>query len=407
MHRENTFLNRLIERLDRVDSASVQNYLLKLVREKGFMHTVFDSIREGILVIDRNMRLVYGNRAAHALLGLPDHAEGQRLDRFIRDVDWLGIMEADPEEWQRVSLREMEIFYPENRIITFYIVPLPEDDSSSHISLAAIMMHDVTALRNATRETVESERVEAITQLAAGVAHELGNPLNSLTIHLQILEKSLADAIPDPELATDTADILDVCLHELRRLDSIVGNFLRAIRPAPVNLAPVEVDKILAEAIGFMRREIEDRGVKVEAALPKRLPRIMGDRAMLKQAFYNIMKNSLQAMSDEGILSIECREVGDTLDVLFRDTGKGIARDEIPHIMDAYYTTKAEGTGLGLLVVERICRSHGAELAIESQEGHGTLVTIRFPLRERQTRLLQPSLDDDTVDIPGQATTAP
>lgn len=401
MHRDSTFLNRLIERLDRVDSASVQNYLLKLVREKGFLQTVFDSIREGVLVIDREICLVYINSAARTLLGLPDNADGQRLDRFIRDVDWLGVMQADPEEWQRVSLREVEVFYPENRIFTFYVVPLPEP-GTEQIPFAAVILHDVTEAREATLQALESERVEAITRLAAGVAHEIGNPLNSLTIHLQILANMLGDtASADVERPQDTAEILDICMHEVQRLDSIVSNFLRAIRPTPAQMEPTEIGKVLAEAIRFMRREIEDRGIRVEASLPKHLPAVMADQALLKQAFYNIIKNGIQAMSDGGLLSIDCRISGDFLEVQFRDTGDGIAQYDMAHIMDPYFTTKAEGTGLGLLVVERICRAHGAEFAIESKQGQGTIFTIRFPLKERQTRLLQASRQpDDTVEIP-------
>ncbi len=401
MHRDNAFLNRLIERLDRIDSASVQNYLLKLVREKGFLQTVFDSLREGVLVIDRQIRLVYSNLAARTLLGIPADSDGQRLDRFIREVDWLGLMEADPEEWQRVSLREMEVFYPFNRLLTFYVVPLPDENGGGDISLAAIILHDATATREATAKDIETKRSEAIRHLAAGVAHELGNPLNSLAIHLQILTATIAEAIPDADKRGDAAELLGVALHEVQRLDSILGNFLRAMRPPPVNLQPVEMQMVLAEAIRFMRREIEDRGVRVEATLPKHLPTIMGDAAQLKQAFYNIMKNSIQAMSGEGLLTIECRVNGNFLDVLFADTGKGIAAADMAHIMDPFFTTRPEGSGLGLLVVERICRAHGAEFAIESASGQGTTFLLKFPLRDRQTRLLQASRRhaDETVDI--------
>ncbi|MDT8390101.1 MAG: ATP-binding protein [Lentisphaeria bacterium] len=402
MENKNTFLNRLIERLDRVDSASVQNYLLKLVREKGFLQTVFDSIREGVLVIDRDINLIYCNLAARHFLGLPDNAEGQRVSRFLRDIDWLGIMEADPGEWQRISLREVEVFYPENRFITFYIVPLAgETDKVDDIPMAAIILRDVTEIRQKNQETVESERVEAITKLAAGVAHELGNPLNSLKIHLQILAVTAAEAIPDKKQADDAEEMLDICLHEVQRLDSIVSNFLKAVRPAPPQLAQVEMDKIIADAIGFMRREIEDRGIRVEAALPKRLPMILADPALLKQAFYNIIKNSIQAMAEGGLLSIECLETEHYLEVRFADTGTGIAQADLPHIVDPYFTTKADGTGLGLLVVERICRSHGAEFSIESKEGDGTVFTLRFPLRERRARLLVSPTDtqhDDSAD---------
>jgi len=178
-------------------------------------------------------------------------------------------------------------------------------------------------------------------------------------------------------------------VHEVARLDGIVTNFLHAVRPVPLTLVPLEVRSVLESTLSFMRQEIENRAVHVQAVFPDHIPRVLGDAAQLHQAFYNLIKNAVQAMSGGGQLQIVCSTRPDFLDVRFVDTGAGISAEQLTHIMDPYYTTKAEGTGLGLLIVERIVRGHGGELGITSEAGAGTVFTVSLPLRERQVRLLE------------------
>ena len=388
MKTSENFLDRLIERLDRIDPSRVQNYVLKLVREKGFLETVFDTIQEGVIVIDRQIQMQFVNRSARELLGMPGTAEGQRLDRYLRDVDWLALMEANPEEWRRVSFQELEVFYPQPRVLSFYIVPLSQDESPADIQMATIIFRDVTETRQSTERAIESRRIDAITKLAAGVAHEIGNPLNSLNIHLQLLRRNL-DRRPEDSDSKEARELLRVACSEVDRLDSIITNFLRAVRPTQPHFEQLNIQQLLGESLRFMRNEIEDKGLLVEASLPDSLPRIRGDAGQLKQVFYNIMKNSIQAMSKGDKFEILCDVTEQFVEIRFVDTGKGISAENLRHIMEPYFTTRTEGTGLGLLVVERVVREHGGELGIESTEGEGTVFTVRLPLMDRRIRLLE------------------
>jgi len=382
------FLDRLIDRMDRLDPASLQTYVLRLVRERGFLETIFNTIREGVIVIDRGRRIRFINHGAQALLGIAEDAGSQRIERYLREVEWGPLLNADPEQWHRVSRQEIEVFYPRHRYLSFYVVPVSNPDSDSQIPLAVLIFHDITDAHEDTEKHIESRRVEAITMLAAGVAHELGNPLNSLNIHLQLLGRCLRD-VPDGEVRRDAQDLLAVATHEVARLDGIVRNFLHAVRPVPPKLVPLEVRTVIEETLAFMRQEIENRDIHVQAVFPDPLPRVLGDADQLKQAFYNLIKNAVQAMGGRGQLQIVCSTRTDFLDVRFIDTGHGISADQMTHLMDPYYTTKAEGTGLGLLIVERIVRGHGGELGIASEAGQGTVFTVSLPLRERQVRLLE------------------
>jgi two-component system, sporulation sensor kinase E len=406
------FLEKLIERLGRIGPEEVQNYFLRLAQEKGFLETVFNAIHEGIIVTDSKGRVTYLNDAACKLFGLePGSAIGKRLDERVRGLDWRSLTNSGGA----VS-RDMEIFYPENRFINFYIVPLVIesrgsaggiDDSSRPGSSAAftqatadktipttgqqvghvMILRDITESRRTAQQTIESERLNALTLLAAGVAHEIGNPLNSLHIHLQLMERKLQEL--DHNAKAELQESIDVARSEVSRLDSIVTQFLRAIRPSLPRLHSENVNTIVEEAVGFFTPEIQDRSIVVEQELRADLPLLQLDREQMKQAFYNVIKNSLEAMKRQGTLRIRT-DLDDThVLISFADTGSGISTANLGRIFEPYFTTKPSGTGLGLLIVRRIVREHGGELSIESAQGTGLTLTIRLPYIEKRIRMLE------------------
>ncbi len=385
------FLDKLIERLGRVDPSEVQNYLLRLAQEKGLIETVFNSIQEGIIVTDANGRITYVNNAACDLFGFDaDDSIGKRLDERVRGLDWNSFSGATGA----VS-RDMEIFYPANKFINFYVVPLLIERRASSKrakNLAepvghAMILRDITESRRSTEKTIESERFNALTLLAAGVAHEIGNPLNSLHIHLQLMERKVRKL--DRELREDLQESIDIARSEISRLDSIVTQFLKAIRPSRPQLHPENVNAIVEEAVRFFAAEIEDRDIVVEQELRSDLPFIEVDRDQLKQAFYNVIKNSFEAMKRRGILRIRTDLDEKHLLVSFTDTGGGMSAEMLGRVFEPYFTTKDAGSGLGLLIVRRIVREHGGELAIESNEGKGVTLTIRLPYLNSRIRMLE------------------
>ncbi len=385
------FLEKLIERLGRVGPEEVQNYLLRLAQEKGLIETVFNAIQEGIIVTDASGRITYVNNAACDLFGLESETSiGKRLDERVRGLDWSALSNsAGP-----IS-RDMEIFYPANRFINFYIVPLiierkTADDTTDALGESvghAMILRDITETRRSTEKTIESERLNALTLLAAGVAHEVGNPLNSLHIHLQLMERQVKKL--DGAVHDQLQESIEIARSEISRLDSIVSQFLRAIRPSKPQLQRENVNAILDEAVRFFGPEIQDRDLVVEQELRSDLPMLELDRDQMKQAFYNVIKNSFEAMKRRGILRIRT-DMDDThVIVSFTDTGGGMSAENLSRVFEPYFTTKTRGSGLGLLIVRRIVREHGGELAIESSEGKGMTLSIRLPYLDRRVRMLE------------------
>jgi len=385
------FLEKLIGRLGKIGPEDVQNYLLRLAQEKGFLETVFNAIQEGIIVTDSSGKITYVNEGACELFGLDaEDSIGKQLDERVRGLDWHSLTRSGGP-----VTRDLEIFYPSNRFINFYIVPLiiehrAEDvqaDGAGHQVGYAIILRDITESRRTAEKTIESERLNALTLLAAGVAHEIGNPLNSLNIHLQLMERAARKL--DGKERDELEQSIKVARDEIGRLDSIVTQFLRAIRPSKPQLQPANINAIVAETLHFFAPEIEARDIVVESEPRSDLPLVQIDRDQMKQAFYNIIKNSFEAMKRRGILRIRTDMDDSHVRVSFTDNGGGMSAEALSRVFEPYYTTKSRGSGLGLLIVRRIVREHGGELAIESAEGKGLTLTIRLPFKDRRVRMLE------------------
>lgn len=384
------FVEKLIERLGRIGPEEVQNYFLRLAQEKGFLETVFNAIQEGIIVTDSNGRITYLNDAACALFGLEAaDAMGKQLSERIRGLDWQSLTKSGGA----VS-HDMEVFYPQNRFINFYIVPLIMEHREATLVTAGpervghvMILRDITESRRTAQQTLESERLNALTLLAAGVAHEIGNPLNSLHVHLQLMERAVQKLSDGAK--GELQESIDVARSEVDRLDSIVTQFLRAIRPSRPQLRPENLNRIIEEAVRFFTPEIQDRDIIVEQELRSDLPLLQVDRDQMKQAFYNVIKNSLEAMNRHGTLRIQTDRDDMNVFIRFADSGGGMSAENLGRVFEPYFTTKPSGTGLGLLIVRRIVREHGGELSIQSSQGKGLMLTIRLPYVDKRIQMLE------------------
>jgi signal transduction histidine kinase len=382
--KKHSSLDRVLGRLDSLDAVNLTNLVQRLAKERALFEEIFNTLQEGVLVIDGDGTIEYANEAGRRLMGLGgDELAGQTLWRLVPGLR--PSIGGDGGAAAQAAARDFELSYPEPRTVRLYMVPFRAGVAGARRH--AVILADVTREKLTTARRIEDERTSSILLLAGGVAHELGNPLNSLTIHLQLIARKLKKLKASGD-ANSISESVRVCRDEVERLDGIITHFLGAIRPRAPDLSETNVAEVLAEVLKFQKREFADRGIAVEAETPAALPSVMADRGQLKQVLFNITKNALEAMQPGGRLKIRSRADDDSVYLVFGDSGAGIRQEDLSKLFQPYHTTKPGGHGLGLTIVQRIMRAHGGQVGVESREGLGTVVTLQFPRKDRRVRML-------------------
>ncbi len=387
-------LDKVLGKLEDLDEVNLSNLVQRLARERKLLETVFDVIRDGILVLDCNGFITYSNQQGRKLIGLkselgdkvsllraaPDLAKSLGIDRFSDDVR--------PE----VIVREVLISYPDKRYLRIYAVPIEgtvSEKSSSQDAGIAVVLTDITEEKTNVEEQIENEKVSSIMDLAAGVAHELGNPLNSVNIHLQVLHRTLKKADLATNVKAKLEKSLQSCSKEVDRLDSIILHFLKAIRPSTPDFKELNLLSIIEEILHLKERELSGKKIKIELESKSKDLIIKGDSEQIKQVFFNVIGNAVDAIPDHSEIRILISGDDDFIVVQIIDHGEGIKKENASKVFEPYFTTKKQGNGIGMMIVHRTMRNHGGEVGIDSKHGSGTIVTLKFPRKVSRVRYLE------------------
>lgn len=376
-------IDKLIGRIDHIKEEDLQRFFVKLAEQQGFFQQVFEAIQEGLILLDSQGKILFVNQAALKLLDKePGQVTPEDFCIFLgRDCTWDTIQQS-----QTAVSRDVEIFYPEHKFLNIFISPIG-NRNQGHL----ILIRDETPQQKRNAENIEAERLNALTLLAAGVAHEIGNPLNSIGLHLQLLARK-AKKLP-AEYRTEMEELLKTAESETSRLDVILKQFLQAIRPTKPIREPHNIEAILLDVLKLLEPEIHQRGIQINTDLPHSLPLLSLDPVQIRQVFYNLIKNAYQSIPPEGgTILVKSGYTDDSVFVTVADTGCGISPEVMGSIYEPFLTTKSTGSGLGLLIVRRIVKEHGGSITLASQPGQGTTITVFLPRVERTIRLLPSSI---------------
>lgn len=379
------FLERIISRLDRIDRKSLEHYVQDLARQTQFLTSLINQSREGILVLSFDKETLFLNHRIIQLFNIPEHVkQKEKLGQLISDQPFVEFVSNAIEKHEEIFQSEFEVLLPRPMILR---INLSFDETQiPHIAILSIA--NVTQVETNIRERFQTENWESMLGLAAGIAHEIGNPLNSLTIHLKLLSKSIQKLPPQERKKVETS--IRVMEDETARLDRIVRNFLKATRRKPLRYELGQINDLLSKTIAFLKPELKTSKIKVVEEFDKQIPIFLFDSERIQQVFINIIKNAIHAMPKGGMLRAQIEAKGKLCLIHFQDTGIGIPDDKLSKIFDAYYTTREEGSGLGLMIVYQIIREHGGRIEVASAPNTGTTFTVILPIRTKKLSLPEP-----------------
>jgi PAS domain S-box-containing protein len=343
---------------------------------QGSVEQLMERLEESVMLFDRNDRLIMASRRSEEFLGIGRwEMMGRRVDELLPPTTTLGALVESA-----IRLRRPLHDHPLNAEDSIggsqrlqVDVELLEDFPSHDRVGTMVTLRDTETRRQIGAQLDVAARLAAISQLTGGVAHEIKNPLNAITLHLEVLKAKLGSD------AQSVATEMDVITREIARLDRVVKTFLDFTRPVEIRMADLDLCEIAREVAALVRPQAGQHKVAVELNAPPGGAWIRGDRDLLKQAALNVVVNGVEAMKDSGNLKIEVGRDDDFCFLGVTDQGGGIPPEVREKIFNLYFSTKGKGSGIGLAVTFRVVQLHGGTIECSSEVGEGTTFLLRFP----------------------------
>ncbi len=377
-----TLLDKIVDRWDRLSELERRQLVQRFSTELTLLNEVLDAMKDGVIIFDHSGVATLVNRAAAHIYG---REAGDLLEMSFETLVGHTCTWAELSSSGYSITRDLQVHYPKSRHYQFFMTPLgtvqEEDEQRAYL----LVIEDDTEKIMEGELEAEAEQMNLLSFLASGVAHELGNPVNSLGLNLQLMQRKLRK-LPDDEGMTD---LLSSSLAEVKRLDALIRQFLQSMRPSKLKLSKVEINDVINRVLEQLQPEIAAREIIIHQEFSEKLPLLDADEGQLFQVFYNLIRNAYQSIADsEGGVHIRTSFTDADVIVQVSDTGCGISHEMMGSLYEPFRSTKKSGNGLGLLIVRRIVKEHGGSLGIASREGEGTTVSVTLPRAERMIRLL-------------------
>ncbi len=393
--RNSGFIQKVYEKIDKLDRPRIRSIIAELSTEKELYKLVFDSMIEGVIVTNSEGKVLLINRVMEEFISVPKgRLYSQDIADWNFDPEIREVLDSALSSKEKILEREIHLKRTD-KTFTMSVLPLlSSGEPEGHI----IILVDITEKRTKEIQLRQAESLAALTTLTAGVAHEIKNPLTSIDIHIQLLKKEIAKL--DEGQTRDMKNLLVIVKEEIDRLNSIVQDFLFAVRPMSMSFDSEDINAIIEELAEFLKYELVEKEISLVLEPGKDIPRVTVDQKYLKQALLNILKNSIEAIQENGEIRIKT-EVNSDDDVVVQvfDNGGGISESNIGKIFEPYFTTRKFGTGLGLVIVYKIIKEFGGDIKVKSEEGRGTVFTITLPVIEKKKKLLTYEERDESTAV--------
>lgn len=401
----NKFLKKASEKLSILDPSQTESLFADLLEAVDMKDGILDSFSEGIILLGPNRVILYMNKSVRSLISL-NYKKSYRnriLDSIIVDNDIIDFFNSYWKGGKHEKDAAKEFTYQNGETVKIILIEIQNEFTVFHDRKCdLIKISDITQQRIDANRLRRNESLAQMTTMAAGVAHEIKNPLGSISLYLQLLEREYKKH--KSLTALQAEKYLGVIKEEIERLNSIVVDFLFAVRPLTVNLRKEKINELVDDVAEFVTPEMKQHGISLELNLEPGLPKLNIDASLFRQAALNLLKNSIQALEarytdlSQGKISIETKLNNNCVDILFGDNGCGIPEELLSKIFEPYYTTKETGTGLGLTVLFKIVKEHKGELNVISKVNEGTTFIISFPVpQDERMKLVYKTAQDKVI----------
>ena len=377
--------------IEKIDLLGLRTMFHQLEEEHSDMMLIFDSLIEGIVAMNSDDDIIFCNKAACALLGisLSETYEGTNIKDFIKNEEILDLIYQMKKKKDRINQEDFLFNQEEQQYLNFTLQPLVNEYK---IVGNILIIKDITLEREVSSSEKYLTNMQNFKALTGGLAHEIKNPLGSLSIHIQLLQQEIKDLECSSTQREDISLSLNTINGEIIRLNKIVTDFLNSVRPQKAVLLPVNFHEYLNRVIDFIKPELESKNIKVEYEYTDLQLTVAIDENLFRQIIINLIENSIAAIieanRDEGKIIFSTSEKGGYLIFEIKDNGIGISQENTDKIFEPYFTTKSYGSGLGLMIVYKIIKEHMGDIKVASMEGIGTVFSMLLPLIGNENRLI-------------------
>ena len=396
-----SYVKRVKQKAEKLSKEQVLSLLEAVVDENDSLYSVLESLSTGLLIINDDFHLLRYNTIAESWLPFSDRLEDilgstNPIWEYIQDEDIAAFLQKCMEKNITNSSEEFSLVTSGGsvRFLTVTITPLMNE---GELNGKMILVRDITEKKSQDILLHRMENLANLTNLAAGMAHEIKNPLGAISIHIQLIQKALEKArendgvLPARKFVEDHIDVVN---EEIDHLNKLVMDFLLAVRPVKAQLELKEPDKLIENLVSFFKPEFNREGIEVVFKPCESGKRILLDEKLFRDVIMNISQNSLAAIKTKftdkagGKLTIDSGEKDNKYILKISDNGCGMSDETLAKLFEPYYTTKANGTGLGMTMVYKIIKEFSGDITVDSKEGEGTSFIIAFPIPQKDVKLL-------------------
>jgi two-component system sensor histidine kinase PilS (NtrC family) len=368
-----------------------------LINLRALHERIVESIRSGLITTDLDGNIYTFNLAAEEITGYrSEHLQGENISRLLGNIE--NAVESSLETLKHVEHPprfETDIITPEGFAVHVGYGISPLFDEEGETSGLIITFQDLTDIRSMEESVRRKDRLAAVGRVAAGLAHEIRNPLGAMRGAIQVLQSQVP-----PE--SSQSSLMEIIMRESDRLNKIITNFLTYARPRVNNFSEVDIRESITDTFALLKHSPDIKETHLlECDLPENEVNISADPTQLKQIFWNLARNSIQAMPNGGKLCVNLQKsVGNRVQITFSDTGCGMSPEQVEQLFEPFSNSTTGGTGLGLSIVYQIIRDHNGTINVRSLEGEGTTITIDLPT---EMRLPNPPIEPEKLQQNGQS----